>query len=163
MPDTQNITGVLAGVQITMLVLGFVMFALDQSFSRILPWLLPLTYGIVIGLGVALLLGKNPFARRAAAHSPTLANPYASAFVYGGLLAPMTLPCTGPVIVSAFVLGVGSATALGESCSISSPSVSASAGRSSCCRSSRCQCNLGSPGGWSGTPRRLAGLPVRSC
>jgi cytochrome c-type biogenesis protein len=91
------------------------MFALGQSFSRILPWLLPLTYGIVIVLGITLLLGKNPFARLAAAQSPTLSNPYASAFVYGGLLAPMTLPCTGPVIVSAFVLGVGSAAALSES------------------------------------------------
>ena len=106
---------VLAGVLIMMLVFGFAMFALGQSFSRILPWLLPLTYGIVIVLGIALLLGKNPFARLAAAPSPTLSNPYASAFVYGGLLAPMTLPCTGPVIVSAFVLGVGSAAALGES------------------------------------------------
>ena len=27
----------------------------------------------------------------------------------------MTLPCTGPVLISAFVLGVGSAAALGES------------------------------------------------
>jgi cytochrome c-type biogenesis protein len=106
---------VLAGVLATMLALGFVIFALGQSFSRILPWLLPLTYGIVIVLGIALLLGKNPFAHLAAAPSPTLSNPYASAFVYGGLLAPMTLPCTGPVIVSAFVLGVGSAAALSES------------------------------------------------
>ena len=106
---------VLAGVLIMMLGFGFVMFALGQSFSRILPWLLPLTYGIVIVLGIALLLGNNPFARLAAVQSPALRNPYASAFVYGGLLAPMTLPCTGPIIISAFVLGVGSATALSES------------------------------------------------
>src|SRR6185312_5754191 len=26
-------------------------------------------------------------------------------FVYGALMAPLTLPCTGPLIVSAFVLG----------------------------------------------------------
>ena len=57
--------GVLAGVLATMLILGFVMFALGQSFSRILPWLLPLTYAIIIALGFALLLGKNPFARLA--------------------------------------------------------------------------------------------------
>jgi cytochrome c-type biogenesis protein len=106
---------VLAGVLGTMLALGAVMFALGQSFSRILPWLLPLTYAIVIALGIALLLGKNPFARVAVAQSPSLINPYASAVVYGGLLAPMTLPCTGPVIVSVFVLGVGSAAALTES------------------------------------------------
>ncbi len=106
---------VLAGVLATMLVLGLVVFALGQSFSRILPWLLPLNYGIVLALGVALLLGKNPFARLSIAQGPALANPYTSAFAYGGLLAPMTLPCTGPVLVSVFVLGVGSAAALGES------------------------------------------------
>lgn len=106
---------VLAGVLATMIALGFVLFALGQSFSRILPWLLPLIYGIVIILGIAMIVGKNPFARLATARTPMLANPYAASFVYGGLLAPMTLPCTGPVIISAFVLGVGSATALGES------------------------------------------------
>ncbi len=106
---------VLAGVLATMLALGGGMFVLGQSFGRILPWLLPLTYGIVLALGIALLLGKNPFARLAAAQSPVLTNPYASAVVYGGLLTPMTLPCTGPVIISAFVLGVGSAAALSES------------------------------------------------
>jgi cytochrome c-type biogenesis protein len=106
---------VLAGVLATMLALGFILFALGQSFSRILPWLLPLTYGIVVALGLALLVGKNPFAHLAASHSPTLANPYAAALVYGGLLAPMTLPCTGPVLIGAFVLGIGSAAALSES------------------------------------------------
>ncbi|MGH2618431.1 MAG: cytochrome c biogenesis protein CcdA, partial [Thermomicrobiales bacterium] len=106
---------VLAGVLATMIVLGFVLFALGHSFSRILPWLLPVIYASVIVLGVAMLLGKNPFARLATAHVPVVSNPYAASFLYGGLLAPMTLPCTGPVIISAFVLGVGSAAALGES------------------------------------------------
>ena len=106
---------VLAGVLVMMIVLGFVLFALGQSFSRILPWLLPVIYGIVIILGLAMLMGKNPFARLSAAQVPMLSNPYAASFLYGGLLAPMTLPCTGPVIISAFVLGMGSATALGTS------------------------------------------------
>jgi cytochrome c-type biogenesis protein len=106
---------VLAGVLATMIALGFVLFALGQSFSRILPWLLPVIYGVVFALGLAMLLGKNPFARLATAHTPVVANPYAASFLYGGLLAPMTLPCTGPVIISAFVLGVGSVAALGES------------------------------------------------
>jgi cytochrome c-type biogenesis protein len=106
---------VLAGVLATMIVLGFVLFTLGQSFSRVLPWLLPVIYGIVIALGIAMLLGKNPFARLATVHAPLLSNPYAASFLYGGLLAPMTLPCTGPVIIGAFVLGVGSAAALGES------------------------------------------------
>lgn len=106
---------VLAGVLVTMIALGFVVYAVGQSFSRVLPWLLPLTYGIVVVLGIALLLGSNPFGRLAAMPSPMLANPYAASFLYGGLLAPMTLPCTGPVIIGSFVLGAGSAAALGES------------------------------------------------
>ncbi|MDQ3694394.1 MAG: cytochrome c biogenesis protein CcdA [Chloroflexota bacterium] len=106
---------VLAGVLVMMIALGFVLFALGQSFSRILPWLLPVIYGIVIILGLAMLMGKNPFARLATTRTPMLFNPYAAAFLYGGLLAPMTLPCTGPVIIGALVLGVGSAAMLGES------------------------------------------------
>jgi cytochrome c-type biogenesis protein len=106
---------VLAGVLVTMIALGFVLFTLGQSFSRILPWLLPVIYGVVIALGMAMLLGRNPFARLSIAQVPMLSNPYAASFLYGGLLAPMTLPCTGPVIIGAFVLGVGSAAALGES------------------------------------------------
>ncbi len=106
---------VLAGVLATMIAVGFVLFAIGQSFSRILPWLLPVIYGVVIALGLAMLLGKNPFARLATAHAPVVSNPYVASFLYGSLLAPMTLPCTGPVIIGAFVLGVGSAAALGES------------------------------------------------
>lgn len=106
---------VLAGVLATMIALGFILFALGQSFSRILPWLLPAIYGVVILLGLAMIVGKNPFAHLAAIQTPLLANPYAAAFAYGGLLAPMTLPCTGPVIIGAFVLGAGNAGALGGS------------------------------------------------
>ncbi|MDQ3412296.1 MAG: hypothetical protein M3509_09285 [Chloroflexota bacterium] len=106
---------VLAGVLVTMVALGFVLFAIGQSFSRVLPWLLPVIYGVVFLLGVTMLLGRNPFARLSAAQVPMFSNPYAAAFLYGGLLAPMTLPCTGPVIISALVLGMGSAAALGTS------------------------------------------------
>lgn len=106
---------VLAGVLLIMIALGFVLFVIGQSFSRILPWLLPLAYGLVFVLGVAMLAGKNPFARVAVVPAPVAANPYATALLYGGFMAPMTLPCTGPVIIGAFVLGAGSAARLGES------------------------------------------------
>lgn len=106
---------VLAGVLLIMIALGFVLFVIGQSFSRILPWLLPLAYGLVFVLGVAMLAGKNPFARVAVVPAPVAANPYATALLYGGFMAPMTLPCTGPVIIGAFVLGAGSAAALGAS------------------------------------------------
>lgn len=106
---------VLAGVLGTMTLLGFILYTLGQSFSRLLPWLLPAAYGLVMVLGIAMLVGRNPFARLAAAQPSLVANRYATAFLYGCLLAPMTLPCTGPVVIGAFVLGAGSAAALSDS------------------------------------------------
>jgi cytochrome c-type biogenesis protein len=104
---------VLAGVLVLMLVLGAVLAGARASFAAILPWLLPAVYAVVAALGVALLLGRSPFARLATLRAPLLRDPRAAAFVYGLLLAPMTLPCTGPVIVAAFVLGAGDPGALG--------------------------------------------------
>jgi cytochrome c-type biogenesis protein len=106
---------VLAGVLAMMLAVGLILFLLRRSFGTILPWLLPLVYGSVILLGLALLLGKNPFARLATANAPIFRNPLLTAFAYGLLLGPMTLPCAGPLIVSAFVLGAGSIGTLADS------------------------------------------------
>ena len=105
---------VLAGVLTMMLAVGFALFLLRQSFGAILPWLLPLVYGSVILLGISMLLGRNPFARLAAVNAPVFRSPLLTAFAYGLLLGPMTLPCAGPLIVSAFVLGTGSITSLAD-------------------------------------------------
>jgi cytochrome c-type biogenesis protein len=105
---------VLAGVLSMMIALGLLLFLLRQSFSTILPFLLPAIYGVVIVLGMLMLIGFNPFARLAATQAPMLRNPYLTAYLYGLLLGPMTLPCTGPLIISAFVLGVGNIGSLVE-------------------------------------------------
>ncbi len=105
---------VLAGVLTMMTVVGLALYLLRQSFGAILPWLLPLVYGSVIVLGILLLLGKNPFARLAAVNAPVFRSPFLTAFAYGLLLGPMTLPCAGPLIVSAFVLGGGSISSLAD-------------------------------------------------
>ncbi len=105
---------VLAGVLTMMTAVGFALFLLRQSFGAILPWLLPLVYGSVIVLGVLLLLGRNPFARLATIDAPVFRSPSLTAFAYGLLLGPMTLPCAGPLIVSAFVLGTGSIASLAD-------------------------------------------------
>lgn len=99
---------VLAGVLSLMLVLGALLYGLQQSFSTILPVLLPTIYGVVIVLGGVMLFGYNPFNRLATAQTPVLQNPYLGAFTYGLLLGPMTLPCAGPLVISAFLLGAGS-------------------------------------------------------
>ena len=106
---------VLAGVLMLMLALGAVLYLLQQSFSAILPFLLPVIYGVVVLLGVLMVLGYNPFNRLATAQTPLLQNPYLGAFVYGLLLGPMTLPCAGPLVISAFLLGAGSVAQLSSS------------------------------------------------
>ena len=106
---------VLLGVLTTMTLVGLLLYVLQRSFGSILPLLLPFIYGVVIVLGLLMLAGRNPFARLATSQVPILSNPYGGAYVYGILLGPMTLPCAGPVVVSAFVLGAGSAAALSSS------------------------------------------------
>jgi cytochrome c-type biogenesis protein len=103
---------VLAGVLSLMLVIGWLLFAFQRSFGDILPILLPIIYGLVILMGALMISGRNPFARLGRLNVPVLRNPYASAYIYGLLLGPMTLPCAGPLIVSAFLLGAGSAAGL---------------------------------------------------
>jgi cytochrome c-type biogenesis protein len=105
---------VLAGILTMMTAVGLALFLLRASFGAILPWLLPLVYGSVIVPGILLLTGRNPFARLATMNAPVFRNPLATAFAYGLLLGPMTLPCAGPLIVSAFVLGTGSITSLAD-------------------------------------------------
>jgi cytochrome c-type biogenesis protein len=105
---------VLAGVLSMMLLIGAALYTLNQSFGSVLPVLLPVIYLIVIGLGVALIFGLNPFARLATLQAPMFHNPYLMAYAYGLLLAPMTLPCTGPIITAAFVVGAGNFGELSE-------------------------------------------------
>jgi cytochrome c-type biogenesis protein len=105
---------VLAGILSLMTVIGLALFLLQQSFGALLPVLLPVIYGIVILLGILMLAGINPFARLASVQAPILRSPHATAFLYGVLLGPMTLPCTGPLIVSAFALGAGSVASLAD-------------------------------------------------
>lgn len=106
---------VLLGVLTLMTVVGGILYLLQQSFGQILPILLPIIYGVVIMLGVLMLFGRNPFKALSSVQNPTLQNPYVGAYVYGLLLGPMTLPCAGPLVVSAFLLGAGSVSSLASS------------------------------------------------
>lgn len=98
---------VLAGVLSMMVLVGFLLSLLQSSFGAVLPWLLPIIYVLVILLGLLMLFGFNPFNRLSSLQAPVFKNPFASAYAYGLLLGPMTLPCTGPIILSAFLLGAG--------------------------------------------------------
>jgi len=96
---------VLLGVLSMMLIIGFLLTLAKASFGQILPVILPILYGGVIVFGLLMLTGRNPFVRLETAQSPILSNPYLSAYAYGLLLGPMTLPCTGPILTAAFLRG----------------------------------------------------------
>src|SRR5215217_7373796 len=74
---------VLLGVLTMMLILGLVVYLLQQTFGALLPIVLPLVYGLVIVFGVLLLLDRNPFARLSMSPSPILHNRIVSAYLYG--------------------------------------------------------------------------------
>jgi cytochrome c-type biogenesis protein len=101
---------VLAGIISVMVAIGALLHSVRTSAADVLPYALPVLYGLVLVLGVAMLFGHNPFARMSSAQAPILKSPNGTAFVYGMMLGPMTLPCTGPLIISAFVIGGASGT-----------------------------------------------------
>ena len=105
---------VLAGVLTMMLVVALLLYAFNTVTEDVLPILLPIIYSTVIVLGVAMLFGNNPFARFQTVQMPILKNSYAAAYVYGLLLGPMTLPCVGPLVISAFALGADDAKELAD-------------------------------------------------
>ena len=96
---------VLAGVLTAMVALGGLLHLLSRSFSDVLGVMLPVLYGLVAVLGVLMLLDRNPLAKMRTAQVPMMSGPAGSAFVYGLAMGPLTLPCTGPLIISAFVVG----------------------------------------------------------
>jgi cytochrome c-type biogenesis protein len=96
---------VLAGILTVMIAMAAVLSALNMVFADTFNYILPVAFGLVFVLGILMLLDKNPLARLGAGEIPLVKSPAGSAFIYGAALGPMTLPCTGPVILSAFVLG----------------------------------------------------------
>lgn len=105
---------VLAGILTLMTLMGGLLYLLQKSFGSVLPILLPIIYGLVFILGVLMLLDKNPFKSLSVRQVPILKNPYMAAYVYGLMLGPMTLPCAGPLFVSAFLLSAGNISSLGD-------------------------------------------------
>lgn len=101
---------VLAGVLTAMTAVAAVLYGLNRVFADVVPWILPIAYGAVIVLGILMLVDRNPLERLGTGQVPLVSSASGSAFVYGLALGPMTLPCTGPVILSAFLLGSVSGT-----------------------------------------------------
>jgi len=106
---------VLAGVLTAMLALGALIAALQVAIGDVLRIVTLLADLFVVALGVALLFGRNPFARL-----PTLSigasrgSPALSAYAYGLVYGPIALPCAGPLVIGIFVLSFGVADFAGK-------------------------------------------------
>jgi cytochrome c-type biogenesis protein len=95
---------VLAGVLSMMLALGGLIAILSVSVGRVLVYVIPLADMLLLLLGILLLLDKNPFKTLPQIQAPVLRHPFLNAYVYGLLYGPITLPCSGPLVVSIFAL-----------------------------------------------------------
>jgi cytochrome c-type biogenesis protein len=97
---------VLAGVMSMMLALGALISLLSISLGSTLGILIPLADLLLIVFGFLLLLDVNPFKHMPQWTVPARQNPYAAAYLYGLLYGPLTLPCSGPLIISIFAVSL---------------------------------------------------------
>lgn len=103
---------VLLGVLTMMLLLGGIIALLSVSIGSALSIIIPIADVLIIGLGILLLVGINPFKQLPQVRVPGLSHPFANAFVYGLLYGPIALPCSGPLVVGIFALSFTAAEAL---------------------------------------------------
>lgn len=92
----------LAGVLTSMAVVGLAITLLQVAIGKVLALLLPLLYGLLIVLGILMFFKINPFERLPMLRSPRMQSPLLTSFVYGLLYGPMTLPCSGALILGVF-------------------------------------------------------------
>jgi cytochrome c-type biogenesis protein len=93
---------VLFGVLSMMLILGALIAWMAVSIGSALAWFIPLATLGIITLGVMLIFNVNPFQSLPRISSPVFKNPLLNAYLYGMLYGPLTLPCSGPLVVSIF-------------------------------------------------------------
>lgn len=106
---------VLAGVLTSMLVIGLIIALLQVAIGGALAVILPLTSLLLIGIGFMLLLNVNPLVRLPILAAKHHENPIVTSFMYGLLYGPMTLPCSGPLMVGVFVYGAADVGSVVES------------------------------------------------
>lgn len=98
---------VLAGILTMMLAIGALIAALQVAVGRVLVVITPLADVLVIALGIAMLLGANPFARLPSlAGGSSSRGPLLSAYLYGLMYGPIAVPCSGPLLIAIFTLSL---------------------------------------------------------
>lgn len=105
-----------AGVVIGMMAIGIAIAAVAVPLGDFNRIVLPIADALLIGLGLLLLAGINPFARLPQPSSAALGGrgPAAGAFLYGLLFAPIAIPCSGPFLVGIFAFSLTIGDALGR-------------------------------------------------
>jgi cytochrome c-type biogenesis protein len=98
---------VVLGVLTAVVGVGIVFSLLALPLSGLLELLVPVTTVVLVGLGLLLLAGRNPFARLATIRVPVVRHPGAQAYVYGLVLGPVALPCSGPFLIALLAISVG--------------------------------------------------------
>ncbi len=93
---------VLLGVLSMMLALGALIAWLSVSIGRVLVWFIPLADLVIVILGALLIANINPFKSLPQIRAPILRSPLVNAYLYGLLYGPLTLPCSGPLVVGIF-------------------------------------------------------------
>lgn len=95
---------VLLGVLTMMLALGLLIASLSLAAGSVLRVAVPVADALLVALGGLLLFNKNPLMRLPQVSVPLFGNPLLSAYVYGLLYGPITLPCSATLAVSVFAL-----------------------------------------------------------
>ena len=90
---------------------GLCVSLLSVHLSGVLWLLVPWTTVVLVALGLRLLAGRNPFARLASVRIPVVKYPAAQAYVYGIMLGPVAIPCSGPFLIALLAISVGVADA----------------------------------------------------
>jgi cytochrome c-type biogenesis protein len=91
---------ILAGLLSTMIAAGVVITLVAIPLGSLLTILVPVADIVVVVLGLGLLVGWNPFARLPGMRVPVVGNPFRQAYLYGLLLGPLALPCSGAFLVA---------------------------------------------------------------
>jgi cytochrome c-type biogenesis protein len=105
---------VLSGVLAAMLLVGGLIALLAVPIGRVLMYVIPLADAVLLILGLLLLTDRNPFQAVPRIPVPLLRHPLGNAFLYGVLYAPITLPCSGPLVVSIFAVSLTVGEALNK-------------------------------------------------
>lgn len=105
-----------AGVVTGMLVIGGLIAALAVPLGDFNRIVLPAADLLLIGFGLLLLVGINPFARLPQPSPAALGRggPVVGAFGYGLLFAPIAIPCSGPFLVGIFAFSLTIGDAIGR-------------------------------------------------